>query len=101
MGPFQLNINDRCHVILWYIADKARQTHRVFIEPVTDIKQLYCHRKQVEDLIDELKITLRNFPKWSCGRELVTQMINLVLRLKEYQYKVFNQRQKHPHIVII
>ena len=100
MAPLNLNINDRSHTVLWYILDRARRTHRAFIEPVTDIRALLRHKIQVTDLITELKNTLRNFYKWSCGRDLVQTLIGQTLRLQTYFWKVF-EKSKNQNIIIL
>ena len=101
MAPFNLSIHDKCQTVLYYIIDRARTHHENLArEPVTGVGQLTRHKAQVNDLISEIKHMLRKYPKWGSGREIVSDLIPIVLRLKNYKWKVFQKNEQYNNIII-
>ena len=99
--PPQLNLHDKTQTVLWYLIEAAKSVHEPFIEEAAVlVRQLDRHKTQVQDLIDEIKYTLRRFHKWSAGRDLLPELVPIVFRLKEYQWKVFIRHEQYHHIVL-
>ena len=99
--PPLLNIHDKCQTVLWYLVEAAKQTHEPFTEEeAVLVRQLDRHKTQVQDLIDEIKHTIRKFHKWSAGREILPELIPIVIRLKIYQWKIFVRHEQYHNIVL-
>ena len=101
MAPLHLSLHDKCQTVLFYILDRAKTHHERFRRnPADVVRQLIRHRTQVDDLISEIKLMLRKYPKWASGRDIVTELINIVLRLKSYRWKVFQKNEQYNNMVV-
>mgnify|MGYP003411315804 CR=1 FL=1 len=90
MNALLLNTNDREQTLLWQLVSKAKNHHEFITRNrVTAVNQLTRHKKQVEEIFDELRHVLENYPKWSSGRNLVSTLIDFTLDIEEYNRSVF------------
>ena len=90
MNELLLNKNDREQTLLWHLVSTAKNHHEFITRNrVTAVYQLTRHKKQVEEIFNELRHVLESYPKWSSGRNLVATLIDFTLDIEEYNRTVF------------
>lgn len=87
-----LNPIDPFQTLAFKLTRVTRHTHRqVRNLQINNLTQLNRHKLQIRDLYRVLRNTVNNFREWTCGKERLDEVIELIIRLKSYIDTVFER----------
>ena len=87
-----LNPIDPFQTLAFKLTRITRHTHRqVRTQRIDNLVQLNRHKQQVRDLYRVLRNTVNNYKEWTCGKERLSDLIDQIIRLKEYIDTVFER----------
>jgi len=101
--------NDKQLSYLWFLTEQVEARH-VKIRKAFKPSDVYRHKRQVIELIEEITRTLKNFHLWSSGQGCIAKLLEIRLTLESYNERVFvpentivtnfNKERDNFHVII-